>query len=62
MKNQGGKKQQNKKQKKANPKTKRKRDTILKLEYLDLMSYIPALTDLFLFSGVNNKSKSRDQW
>ena len=54
MKNQG--------EEKKNTKAKQKRDTILKLEFLKLISYVADLTGLFLFSGVNNKRKSRDQW
>ena len=56
MKNQGEKKKY--KYKKYPQKT----DTVLKLESHKLIPYIVDLIGLFLFSGVNNKRKSRHHW
>ena len=51
MKNQGEKKNANKKTQKT--------DTLLKLESCELIPYIADLAGLFIFSGINNKRKSR---
>ena len=45
--------------KKIQIKSTKKTDTLLKLESHKLIPYIADLTGLFIFSGVNNKSKSR---
>ena len=41
---------------------KNKQMQIQKLELRELIPYIADLTDLFIFSGVNNKRESRRQW
>lgn len=44
----------------ANTQAKQKKhSTILKFEHCELIPYIADLTELFIFSGVNNKRKSR---
>ena len=41
---------------------KKKKKTILRLEPRELIPYIADLAGLFIFSGVNNKTKCRHKW
>ena len=65
--NEGEKKQGEKKPsqkkiiQKTNKQTKKKTDSILKIESCELIPYIANLTGLFIFLGVNSKRKSRRQ-
>ena len=51
MKNQG--------EKNANKKKTQNTDALIKLESCELIPYTADLTGLFIFSGINNKRKSR---